>query len=362
MPEPEPAGGGQPRQGNLIENYARQGSGGRQSVGWLGPPPYRRPDSELQGRRPVVAILDNGCGRHPWLDAVVQADVTLDGRAIGLSDARFGPEFGDITGDLERDDFADAIAGHGTFMAGLVFLACPDVDVLAIRVIQPDGVVVESDMMAALDDLLELVRRERNGEAGGRAIDVLVLSMGYYPELYGDAYEPALAGVLDELGRLGVVVVAAAGNDATTRPMYPAALAPHGGGRAVHPDRVPLICVGASNPSDGTAALFSNFGPWVTAWQPGAGVVSTMPAFEGGLRPVFRTAHGSLIRSAIDPDDYRSGFAVWSGTSFAAPSLAGRLCSALLSQHDANLDNPGTPAAVTRAQAVIEYCTALGQG
>jgi len=354
--------GGQGREETLIENYARQGTGGRQSVAWLGPAPYRRPDHELEGRRPVVAILDNGCGSHPWLDIVVQRGEEIDGRPIGLEDPLVDPEFSDLARDLPRDDFADAVAGHGTFMAGLVVMACPDADILAIRVVNPDGVVVESDLMAALVDLLELVRRHRYGEEGGRAIDVLVLSMGYYPEQYDAGYEPDLARVLDEFGRLGVVVVTAAGNDATTRPMYPAALAPHADGREVFPDRVPVICVGASNPADGTWALFSNFGPWVTTWEPGAGVVSTMPVtFQGGLQPVFRTPYGGRIRSAIDPDDYRSGFAVWSGTSFAAPTLAGRLCQALLGRPELNLDDPAVPAAVSRALEAVGDCTGLGR-
>ena len=35
-------------------------------------------------------------------------------------------------------------------------------------------------------------------------------------------------------------------------------------------------------------------------------------------------------RSALDPDDYSAGFAVWSGTSFAAPVLAGQIAAQLL--------------------------------
>ena len=34
-------------------------------------------------------------------------------------------------------------------------------------------------------------------------------------------------------------------------------------------------------------------------------------------------------RATIDLDDYTSGFGVWSGTSFAAPVLAGELAHAL---------------------------------
>lgn len=342
-----------------LASYVRQGSGGRQPVIWSGPAPYRRPDDSLPGRRPVVAILDNGCGRHPWLDYTVKVNLTLDRRPIGLTLAGFDPEVtGDLVGPL--DDSSDAVAGHGTFMAGLVRIACPDADILAIRVVNPDGVVVESDLIAALGDLVELVRRHAEGEPGGRPIDVLVLSMGYYHEAPIPDADPALAWVLDELGRLGVIVVAAAGNDATTRPMYPAAFAPWATGvRTSYPDRVPLVSVGALNPDD-TDAWFSNAGPWVSAWAAGASVVSTMPdTFHGGLTPVSTSVAFGRRRSTIDPDDYRSGFAVWSGTSFAAPTVAGRLAEELLRDNDSLLATD-PPAVVGRARRVLDRCLGLG--
>ena len=53
--------------------------------------------------------------------------------------------------------------------------------------------------------------------------------------------------------------------------------------------------------------------------------MSTMPTtFQGGLQPVAaHRARSAGPASRIDPDDFRGGFAVWSGTSFAAP-LVGR--------------------------------------
>jgi serine protease len=94
-------------------------------------------------------------------------------------------------------------------------------------------------------------------------------------------------------------------------------------------DVVPVVSVGALNPN-GTVALFSNTGSWVRTYEPGAAVMSTMPRFQGGLEPAARTEAYGLEREAIDPDDYESGFALWSGTSFSAPMVAGKLARQML--------------------------------
>ena len=313
-----------------IGGYVQQG--GRQPVAWVGPRPRR---SKVTGRRPVVAIVDNGCGEHAWLSDVVRRGLSLDGKTIGYSAPDSDPEkWFDQVGPL--DGSADALAGHGTFMAGLVHLACPDADIVAVRVVETDGVVLESVLVDTLAQITELARRHLDGEVGGHPVDVVVLSMGYYHEQPLDDWDQTvLAQTLEKLGEVGVIVVAAAGNDATSRPMYPAAFAPSADGRTgswARPDRVPLVSVGASNPGGGSAAMFSNSAPWVRAWEPGASLVSTMPiTFHGGLPPSARTLDPNRhIRESIDPDDYSPGFAVWSGTSFAAPVLGGKFAAALL--------------------------------
>ena len=67
-----------------------------------------------------------------------------------------------------------------------------------------------------------------------------------------------------------MTVVCSAGNDATDRPVFPAAWCPWPDPTQTStchadPNAVPIVAVGALNPN-GTDALFSNVGPWVRAW------------------------------------------------------------------------------------------------
>jgi subtilisin family serine protease len=185
--------------------------------------------------------------------------------------------------------------------------------------------------------------------------------MGYYHETPKDVlFDPTMYDLLEMIGECGTIVVASAGNDATARPMYPAAFAPwsDGGGVSVRSDCLPVLSVGALNP-DASTALFSNAGPWVRAYQPGAAVVSTMPPLQGGYEPMARTTVFGQEREAIDPDDFTGGFAVWSGTSFAAPLLAGRLATQLLPSMPRE-DQVETPsAAIARSWQAVEAVTGI---
>jgi len=317
---------------------------------------------EISGRRPVVAVLDTGCGSHPWLDGIVTTDLTLDGQVIGYSDATSeSPEDdGDLTGPL--DGSIDPISGHGTFIAGLIRQRCPDADIVAWRIMPSDGPIVESDLVATLAQIAELARRHRAGESGGHPIDVLSLSMGYYHETPQDElFDLTMYAILEELARNGVVVVCSAGNDATSRPAFPAAFCRWSDGNGpipFDPAIAPIVSVGALNPNR-TDALFSNAGPWVQTYLPGAAVVSTMPAFRGGYEPVARTSAFGRVREAIDPDDFQGGFAVWSGTSFSAPILAGDIAAALVDHSVGRSGSESAADAVAVAWAAVTTCTGL---
>ena len=178
----------------------------------------------------------------------------------------------------------------------------------------------------------------REGDPEGRIIDVLSLSMGYYHETaYDSLFDPTLFGVLSDLASRGTLVVCSAGNDTTpgraSRPRsHPWREDEDGNdGSVVHPPagQLPILSVGALNPNRDTDALFSNAGYWVRSFAEGAAVMSTVPRFQGGLQPVARAVAFGRVRENIDPDDFRGGFGVWSGTSFAAPLMAGRLAQYL---------------------------------
>lgn len=128
----------------------------------------------------------------------------------------------------------------------------------------------------------------------------------------------------------------------------------------MNPAITPIVSVGALNPSRRSDALFSNAGPWVRVYLPGASLMSTMPPFQGGLQPIARTRFYGRVRSTIDPDDFRGGFAIWSGTSFAAPLMAGVFANFLMPDLERKGGRPASPdKAVQRAWDVITATTKI---
>jgi hypothetical protein len=294
------------------------GPSDRFPVVWSAPPPVR------QEGGPVVATLDTGLGEHDWFIEGDSAERLpeppgmpheLDGVSIDL-----------VNGQL------DPLAGHGTFIAGVVRQHCPDARILSVPVMWGDGTADERDVVQALAGLyLRQSLAMRPGGDAGRAIDVITLSLGYRHETPG-AFddEEALFRLLRGLAELGVTVVAAVGNDASDVEFFPAAYAPHVTAGA------PMVSVGALNPDRRTVSVYSNTGPWVQTYAAATSIVSTMPTtFNASRRSeLLRQSNSGVLpamptRGAADSDDYSGGFGLWSGTSFAAPALAGDIARAL---------------------------------
>jgi hypothetical protein len=285
----------------------------------------RRPVDALPGRRrPVVAILDSGIGRHDWMNEALddQPDpIHLDAADLGWqAPGTVSAEPADFDG---ADPRTHSHAGHGTFIAGLIRQCAPDARLLSMHVMRADGIIDEQVILSALEWLVE---RVRGAEADPqRFVDVVCLAFGYYEQTTEDSHHTIqLRRLLGELGDMGVRVVASAGNHASDAPVFPAALT-----ALAQPDTVPrteLVSVGALNP-DLSQAAYSNFGDWVMVWTVGTALVSAMPLF--GHQRLHREPASNYLE-----DNLASGFARWSGTSFAAAVTAGLIAAAIMDDDD----------------------------
>lgn len=336
----------------------------RMPVEFAAPMPTRRPVEALSAkRRPVIAVLDTGVApAHPAFDvadqgdgtdAFVQVDRGLQQAITDESDPEAPPldepwdsevTDGSLLGDVSSH------FGHGTFIAGLVRQIAPDTQVRSIRVMHNDGLVYEHECMHALSLLADEVERARGGDETARPVDLVCISFGFVDENPYDQPSGGLMRAVKRLARLGVPVVAAAGNQATDRPFYPAALAAEELGETA----APIISVGALNPN-GSVAMFSNDGEWLSCFATGAAMVSTFPVYGSGARnPTRGGLLGSRYRESYDVDDFSSGWALWNGTSFAAPVVASVLARSLLDVPGVDLSDRSPMATVTRINAAVE--------
>ncbi len=217
-----------------------------------------------------IAVLDTGMFEHEWLRGVQRA-----------------PNSSDIW-DVESDGYADAEAGHGTFIAGLILQVAPAASVDAVKGRDSHGVGDDVSVAAAMEQLPQ-------------DIDIVNLSLGGYTDR--DAAPLAIATAMQATGERRSVV-AAAGNQGDSRPFWPAAF-----------DQVLAVAAVEEHFGKWTRARYSNHGPWVDATARGSNLQSTF------TREKTKVAQGSTT-STTDPLIAFGGWAAWDGTSFATPIAA----------------------------------------
>ncbi len=334
-----------------LQEYEMPGRGGRSPVRLIIEDPARHARQDL-GRPPVVAVLDTVIHTHPWfVDGATFTQLQVSSGQLVPSTAPPLPPNNPLTG--ERKQFE----GHGTFIAGLIRQGCPEATILSIPIMDDDGVAEESDVLEALTLLLSRHIAGQHNGVPRDVIDVLSLSVGYYAEDSSYLSSPTKL-ILDRFTEHGVIVVAGAGNDATDRPFVPAALAAPVPKAIRATSRPPVSSVGALNPDGATVALFSNASVHLSALRPGVALVSTVPAVNGGGQSsVGVDGPDGRPRRTMDPDDYTSGFATWSGTSFATPVLAAEVAAELVGAAD--LDD--TDDLVMRRRAIKTLRTCFGR-
>lgn len=201
-----------------------------------------------------------------------------------------------VTGDEE--DVYDAAgnirpyAGHGTFAAGVVRSVAGGCTLRVEGVVHTAGAWFESDVVRQLDEALTWTPDIISLQAG-------TTTRGNLPLLAFEAFAERLQA------HKGTVVIAAAGNSADVRPFWPAA-SPW------------AVAVGALTADASAAADYSNRGPWVDVSAVGDGHVNAFP-----------TGTYLTDEPASPPGQVRTftGLARWSGTSFAAPLVAGMVAA-----------------------------------
>jgi len=245
-----------------------------------------------------IAVLDTGIAfqvrRDHWL-----MDLLREGEEDRL-DVLPPPE----------DGFLDAGAGHGSFVAGIVQQIVPDARIKVYQVLDTDGLASETrvgDMMVgAVDEMLDV-----DG--------CLILNLSLGTDTIDDQPPLSFIAALDKIEAIAgnrsgeVLLVAAAGNDGTARPNWPAAF-----GRT----RGWVVGVAALDPQL-AGAFFSSRGDWVRCSTVGIGIRSTF--VQGKEAPEFATTQPPKVWG---PDSWGQ----WFGTSFAAPQVAAAVAKHAVAQ------------------------------
>ena len=238
-----------------------------------------------------------------------------DGVSVGIVDTGLIPNsaighpwLAGVRGRMENpyaftDDGGETViapyAGHGTFVAGVLRCMAPKASVFVERAFNIAGADYETNLASSLEDALD------------RNPDILVFTFTSATHrdqslhTFDELYERRIRGIK------GLVVLAPAGNDGSSRPMWPAA----------HPG---VIAVGALAANGRDRAHFSGFGGWVDVYAPGEDLINAFP-------------EGTYVCSEPPIGERRQfhGMAVWSGTSFSTPVVAG-LIAARMSQTGEN--------------------------
>ena len=243
-------------------------------------------DVENGSRDVVVAVVDTGVD-YTHDDLVANM---WDGSAYGIPNHGY-----DFSGSNDDDPMPGH--SHGTHVAGTIGASAnnnlgvvgvsQEVSIMALKVFPDDGGgASDSDILEAMEFIADMI---------DQGVNIVAINASYG----GGGRNDTMKDAIEELGRKGVIMCAAAGNDDEdndAHPHYPSSY-----------DLDNIISVAATDNRDELAS-FSNY----------------------GQESVDLAAPGVDILSTIKGDGYDS----WNGTSMATPHVTGAV--ALLAAKDAN--------------------------
>ncbi|MEU6671017.1 S8/S53 family peptidase [Streptomyces sp. NPDC046727] len=320
-----------------------------------------RQGRRLAGRNHVVHISVNACpGDEPVPVPRTEpanpaaAEASYDpGTAVGVlvvdtglvHDHRSYPLLAHTTGDAQQaetdgDGVLRQYVGHGTFIAGLLAAVAPNTDITVRGALGDAGAVLESEFGGLLFEAVD-----RDGWP-----DIISLSAGT-PSADTDGLI-GLDAFMRELREQRTLLVAAAGNNGSDTPFWPAAYA------ALPEYADSVLSVGALRSDGESGACFTNHGPWVRVHAPGERLTSSLTGFTTPVPYVYQHSTYDTCRfgaadyactcqyprhtgvlsegresTGAKPDQVMfDGLAQWSGTSFATPVVAA-LVAARMTQY-----------------------------
>jgi hypothetical protein len=252
--------------------------------------------------RAEVVVIDTGYIRsdHPRLDARVRS---VAGQWFDPWSNAWVNCAADVI-DADGDGLLDGVAGHGTFVAGIVGHECRQCRITVVG--------QRHECLPIKRDPVDQARLFSAEYEIARSLllhsDAQVVLCGFaFPTLDGYssiAFSSVMHAIREAAAPRGeVAVVAPAGNEASAQPYWPAA----------HPD---VIGVAATNRRGNGRAWFSNWGSWLDCCTRGQDVFSTFIDWTGRIDGAPET----------DVEDFQ-GWATWNGTSFAAPQVAAAIAN-----------------------------------
>ena len=227
------------------------------------------------GNGVTVAVIDTGI------------DLTHPAFSKGLTNSATWYDWvdGDATPQEGGTQGVDPAFGHGTSVAGIVEQVAPNVKLMPLRVLAPDGSGDLTSVIAAIDWAVT---------NGARIIN---LSLG------GTVQSKSLESVISWAGQQGVIVVSSSGNTGDTNITYPARYSENNG--------VGNLSIGVGSVSTNSLNVKSPFSTFEgIGGSTGSGLEMTAPG-----EYVYGPYPGGLL-------------AYWSGTSMAAPMVSGALALA----------------------------------
>lgn len=248
--------------------------------------------AEADLRRAPVVTPNDPWWPNMWGPKITNMPLSWDsgvgdpGVTVAVLDTGVRIDHPDLVGNLvqgwdaaNNDNDPSDDHGHGTLVAGAVGARgnnatgtagyCWSCSVMPLKITKSDGYAYDSSMAAAL---------RWAADRGARVANI---------SFAGPGSSTTLGGAVSYAQSKGVTVVAAAGNQGSTTPAYPAS----------YPG---VVAVAASDSADRLYS-WSNRGPWITVSAPGCGW----------------TTSSSL------------GYTEACGTSLAAPAVAGLIAVAL---------------------------------